>query len=205
MDCHGLSVESYGYLLHIQINYVVKLEDAGPAPHLAKATNHKHTTVWLHSMITPYFDSISWLRAVAGKSNIWLVGSESTMMPFGCLFHQRGILQWKWQSGWSFQPIEQTIVGIKAQNRSINITCYHWMLSSSVNLWRLTTNPSRGAFIHRRPLQKGEMHLWWVVSLWRLQLTTLQFSMEAHHEAPKRTIPKQEIIIFRVSIFCKIG
>ena len=70
---------------------------------------------------------------------------------------------------------------------------------------RLATNPSRGAFIHRRPLQKGEMHFWWVVSFWRLQLTTLQFSMEAHHEALKRTIPKQEIIIFRVSIFCKIG
>lgn len=29
--------------------------------------------------------------------------------------------------------------------------------------------------------------------------------MEAHHDAPKRTIPKQEIVIFRVSIFCKIG
>lgn len=156
MDCHGLSVASYEYLLHIQINYVVKLEDAGPAPHLAKATNHKDTTVWLHSMITPYFDSISWLRAVAGKSNMWLVGSESTMMPFGCLFHQRGILQWKWQSGWSFQPIEQTIVGIKAQNRSINITCYRAMLSSSVNLSEKISDKPKSRGLHSpAPSSKG--------------------------------------------------
>lgn len=116
--------------------------------HHGLAALNDHTLLRFHLMTEGGCGEVKYLA-----SWVWINDDAIRMLISP---KKNSTIQWTWQSGWSFQPIEQTIVGIKAQNRSINITCYHGMLSSSVNLCEKISDKPKSRGLHSpAPSSKG--------------------------------------------------